>query len=280
MAKVCFQMIVYQSDAVLRECLESILPYGKVIVTEGAVESVRNIGYPATSTDNTNSILRELVGEENVIHGTFDEKDSMMRAAEHLVPRDCSHVWMIDSDEIFSPEDIEFVLSQLDQWDSVSFTPRTFWGDFKNTLGGFELEFVWYRIQRWHEGASWNTHRPPTVLAKDGLPYREHRHWSCPVSFSHFSYCFANAVKMKSDYYASRGGCIDDWFNQVWLRWMLGNDLTRQIISREYNGVHEWLESRRGACPVIPFTGQHPKVIQDAMPRLVERFNRELKMYR
>ncbi len=281
MSRVCFVMLVYQGDYVLRECLQSILPYGKVVVAEGAVSYFRERGYPATSTDYTNKILEEMVGEENVVHGTsWQEKDDMMRGIEHLIPEDTTHCWMVDSDEIIYPETMQAVLSQLDEFDSATLKPYTFFGGFDRTLSGFEERFDWYRIQRWYPGATWASHRPPTVNAPDGNPWREHRNWDSGLRFAHYSYVWASQVKMKSEYYATRSDCIPAYFTDVWLRWVLGNDLTKQIIENENDGVHEWRKERRGSCRTVPFTGQHPKVIQDTMPRLLERFERELDAYR
>lgn len=274
-------MLVYNGDYVLRECLQSILPYGKVIVAEGAVSYFRDRGYPATSTDNTNAILEEMVGENNIVRDLWDEKDSMMRATIPLVPEDTTHLWMVDSDEVWRSEDIESVKSHLYQWDSVAFKPETFYGGFDRILSGFETSFVWYRIQRWQLGLTWQTHRPPTILCPDdGGPWREHLHWDAPFRFAHYSYVWASQVKSKSEYYSTRSNCIPAYFNDVWLRWVLGNSLTKHLVEEEYDGVHEWIPSNRGECRTVPFLGQHPKVIQDAMPRLVERFNRELEMYR
>ena len=38
MPRVAFVMVVFNGDAVLRECLQSILPFGDVFVCEGPVD--------------------------------------------------------------------------------------------------------------------------------------------------------------------------------------------------------------------------------------------------
>lgn len=275
MPNIVFQIITWNSDYVLEPCIKSLLPFGKVIITEGPVGYFAKQGM-GTSTDRTNQILADLVGEENVIHGSFPEKDDMMNASIHLIPKDTTHVWMVDSDEIWNPDAIQRTIGLLDDYDSASFKPLTFFGGFDKVLGGFETRFTWYRIQRWYEGARWATHRPPTVLGWDGKPWRDHRHLESVERFFHYSYVFSKAVKSKSGYYGSWGGNIPDYFQTVWLRWVLGNDLSRQIIEDEYDGVHEWLKERRGPCRTTPFIGQHPKAIQDILPQLKERFNQEL----
>jgi hypothetical protein len=205
----------------------------------------------------------------------------MMNAAIHLIPKDTTHVWMVDSDEIWTPDSIQRTISHLDYFDSVSFKPITFFGGFERTLGGFETRFEWIRIQRWYEGARWKTHRPPTVLAPDGIPWREHgRHLESIEKFFHYSYVFPKAVKSKSGYYASRGGNIENWFDRVWIPWVLGNDAKKQEIEQAFNGVHEWVPQNRGDAFTYPFTGQHPEEIQKILPQLKERFNKELAQRR
>ena len=277
MSNVCFVMLVFNGDYVLPEVLSAILPYGKVVVAEGPVKYFRERWQVTTSTDETNVILDDLVGD-NVVRRIWDEKDDMMRALVPLIPTDTTHLWMVDSDEVWRAQDIEKVLCQLEDVDSVSFKPYSFFGGFERVLTGFEMQFEWIRIQRFYPGATWATHRPPTILAPDGRPWREHRHLSLDdVRFWHYSYVWASQVLAKAGYYQFRSDCIPDWFQTVWLRWVLGNDLTRQIIEDEYDGVHEWKPERRGPCRTELFTGEHPAIIQDALPRLKRRFEKELR---
>ena len=173
--KICFLMIVFNGDAVLREALEPLLSLGPVVVAEGPVAYYGKQGW-ATSTDCTNEILREMLPADRVVHGRWFEKDDQMNATKSLIPEDTTHVWMVDSDEVWKPRDLEAVLGELDSWDSVSFKPITFFGGFDRVLTGFEQRFVWYRVQRWYPGAQWLAHRPPTVLSPEGRPWRDYRH--------------------------------------------------------------------------------------------------------
>lgn len=285
MAQLCFQMIMFNADAFLEPVLESIIPFAPVIVTEGPVAYWQQRGY-TTSTDRTNEILHSLVPENMIIHGAFQEKDEMMNAAIHLIPQGTTHVFMVDADEVWLPGTIENIISYLDDtinspmygFDSVAFTPLTFFGGFNHILTGFEQRFEWVRIQRWYEGAMWNTHRPPTVLTRDGKPMRAQHHYTSSENFYHYSYVMPQSVKSKIEYYASRNrkGTIPDYFEKVWLRWVLGNADAKRNIENEYDGVHEWLPSRRGDCRTTPFTGKHPDVIAKRLPELRRRFSEEL----
>lgn len=276
MSKVCFQLIVFNGDYVLEPVLESIKPFGPIVVTEGPVRYWMERGFE-TSTDRTNEILHDLVGMESIVHGQWSEKDEMMNAAIHLIPQDTTHVWMVDADEVWEPSVLAQVIAQLDRWDSVAFKPNTFYGGFERVLTGFELRAEWIRIQRWHARAHWQTHRPPTVLDPRGVRYHDLRHWDAPITFAHYSYVFPKQVKDKVDYYESWGaGVIPNYFDQVYLRWVRGNLRQKAHVEVENKGVHEWLPARRGDCFTKEFTGKHPEPIARRMMDLTERFEEEM----
>ncbi len=285
--KLCWQMIVFNSDEVLELCLKSIVPYGPIMITEGPVEYFWKRGF-MTSGDHTNDILRKYVPRENVLHGRWKEKDEMMNAAVHLIPEDTTHVWMVDADEIWKPEDIEHVTKLLESYDSVAFKPWSFYGGFERYMSGFEENFSWQRIQRWAPGAAWQTHRPPTVLLPEDKRLGTWRHLSetrtaeMGIRFYHYSYVFPEQIKRKTEYYHERDprGTIANYFRQVYLPWALGDAATRDAIETVYQGVHDWLPARRGECFTRKFEGEHPAAIQEAMPKLQQRFERELERYR
>lgn len=283
MAKVTFVQLVFQSDYVLRECLTAIKPYGKIVVCEGPVEYYWKQGQ-LTSTDRTHDILRELVGCENVVSGQWKEKDDMMNALNHLIPDDTTHVWMVDSDEIWKGEDVEAILAQLDGWDSVAFHPYSFYGGFERYMSGFEQTFSWQRIQRWYPEARWKTHRPPTVCDRDGTPFAQRRHWSADatfaarLSFYHYSYVFPTQIKSKIGYYHARNpkGTIDRYYERVYLPWVTGDWAAKARIEDKYDGVHDWLPQTRGPCRTRLFVGLHPQPIMDHLPKLQRRLRDEL----
>ncbi len=282
---IAWQLIVLNGENVLDEMLTTVEKYGKVYCAEGAVDWWIQQGVTG-STDDTIPILKK----HNVkyVSGQFTEKDEMCNAALALMPENIDWIWAIDADELYHERDIEHILELLEkeQYDSVAFKSLDFFAGFQKYVGGFEYNFPFHRIQRYYKGCKWLTHRPPTILAPDGLPWSEHKHLShedtekLGIFLHHYSYTFPKATHDKAQYYDREPNTIKNWFTDVWLRWCLGNELTRQIIEREYSGVHNWLPEIRGDAYTMPFLGQHPKVIQDAMPRLVERFNRELDAYR
>lgn len=280
MVKVAFMMIVFQSDYVLEPCLASVLPFGQVYAAEGPVKFWQRQGFK-TSTDKTNEILERY--NIPTVHGQWAEKDDMSNAALALVPDDTDFVWVLDSDEIWLSEVLQLVFStalELNGIDSVSFHATSFYGGFARYMTGFEENFEVHRIQRYYPGCRFSTHRPPTILAKDGKPWRNHRHilfGDGKFRFYHYSYVFPSQMYMKSAYYESMGGNIPAYFQRVYLPWILGNDTARQVIENEFDGVHNWLPERRGPCRTAPFGGQHPAEIEKRLPELRERLLFEME---
>lgn len=278
MSNVTFQLIVFNGDYVLEDVLAPLVELGNVIAVEGPVKYYQSKGFH-TSTDKTNQILSTYLPDRNIIHGQWKEKDEMMRAGGKLVPKNTTHVWMVDADEVWERASLRRVMERLDSYDSVAFKPLTFYGGFERVLTGFETDAMWYRIQRWYPGANWHTHRPPTVLHPDDQrPMREHRHWDCTEQFFHYSYVFPKQVQSKVAYYESWGaGVIPDYFERVYLHWMRASKREREWLEARYKGVHEWLPERRSPCFTKGYHALHPRSIAERMPQLERRLAEELK---
>ena len=282
--KLTFQMIVFNSDYVLEPVLESILAFGDVVVTEGPVQYYVDQGY-TTSTDRTNEILADMVGEENVVHGQWAEKTEMMNAAVHLIPEDTTHVFMVDADEVWKGRDIGKIMECLrDGVNSMSFKMWSFFAGFDRYITGFEENFEVHRVKRWYPGARWAEHRPPTVLAPSGeSPYPKLRHMdhnetdNLGIRFFHYSFVFPSQVLAKTPYYQAytKGHNIPGYFDNVWMPWAAFPG-KRFSIEQRYLGVHDWLPRRRGPSYTAPFKGEHPQPIRKRMEALTERFDFEL----
>jgi hypothetical protein len=285
MATVCFQFIVYADDYVLRQAVEAVQPYGEVVVVEGPVQYWQNHDrQKERQRQRAMDILHDLLPDQCIRSGKWVEKDAMQAAAGEMTPPGTTHVWVVDADEVWKPEHIEKVIERLDGLDSVAFKARSFFAGFDHYMTGFEREFAVHRIQRWHDGARWATHRPPTVLAPDGKPYSEHRHWShhdtaaLGLEYYHYSYVWPLQTLYKWRYYHARapGMNIPEWYETVWFRWATA-PAEREQIEREHCGVHNWLPHLRGDCYTSPLGAScHPQSMRDAMPELLHRWNAEL----
>jgi glycosyltransferase involved in cell wall biosynthesis len=294
--KVTFQLIVYNGEPFLEPCLESVAPFGQVVVAEGPVAYYARKGC-MTSRDGTNEVLREWKARGVVIdmaHGPWPEKDDMVRAAAQFIPADTDFVFCVDADEIWPSSVLEAILEELakGQVDSVAFKPYSFFGGFDRYMTGFEENGAdgdgWHRVQRWTPGATWATHRPPTVNAPDGQPWRKYRHWSAEATaalnlrFFHYSYVMPKATKAKTEYYHARNprGTIPEYFRQVYLPWVLGDDATKEALEAQWQGVHDWLPARRGDCFTRAFDHVHPDAIAVRLDALHAQFDKELRSFR
>ena len=278
MSKITFCMLAFNSDHVLRPVLRALKPYGEIVCAEGPVDYWQRQGF-RTSTDDTRDILRDEIGDHNVIHGQWREKDEMQTAIEPLIPDDTTHVWLCDADEVMPPELFAFILPRLDEIDSAAFRCHSFYGDFHTVLTGFEADYSATRIQRWYKGAQWATHRPPTVNAPDGQPWAKHRHLDgaqCPRYF-HYSQVFPSQMQAKCRYYGDRGGMVTEYWEQVYVPWLLGNGMKKRQIQEWYQGLHTHRWSRNlGVCYAVPATVDHPAIMRPLLPELEARLALEV----
>ena len=109
-------------------------------------------------------------------------------------------------------------------------------------------------------------------------PYITHGQFG--IEMHHYSYVFPSQVRQKVQYYkaaVSKNNCIDDYFDRVYCPWVTGSSVERSRIEDEFEGVHEFKPEVRGECRTATFKGNHPKVIQQEMSSLKERFKSELR---
>lgn len=276
--KITFCMLVFNSDHVLRPVLRAIKDHGEVVVAEGPCRYWQTAGYH-TSTDDTRSILRDEIGDHNVVHGQWAEKDEMQRSLEPLIPDDTTHVWLVDADEIMPPQVFDAVLPMLDRIDSVSLCANSYYGGFDRVMTGFEASYEAVRIQRWYKGARWSTHRPPTVLNQNCQPWAACRHVrGCNLPrYHHYSMVFPSQMVAKARYYGARGGWRADYLDRVYFPWINAEtDTEREQVERAAVTMHthDW-SFRLDTCRTEPAKTPHPPTIAAELPALIERFQQE-----
>lgn len=291
--KIAFGMIVFNGDHVLQECLAAVYSVAdQILIAEGPVKYWQEQGFK-TSTDDTNRILHSFPDPEDkiqIVHGQFSEKNEQCNAYMRFLRDDIDYLWNLDSDEVYKTPELEKVIEWLgkNQPTSVGIRSCSFYGGFDFFIGGFELKTDnFLRIAKVYPGAKWLSHRPPTVALPPGVK-RKHitsdQLWKeLRVQMYHYSYVFPNQVYDKIKYYKAKvsgNNCIDDYFNKVWLPWVLSeSDAERQAVEKLYAGVHEFKPQVRGKAFTEPFTGEHPAVIRNSMGFLEGKFERQLKRY-
>lgn len=290
--KICFAMIVFQGEFFLKEVLDSIYDHAdQIVINHGCTRYWQDRGF-TTSTDKTGEILSNYPdprGILSVVNVNGEEKTELCSAFMPLVKDDINYLWCIDSDEVFTGTDIEAVRQILldRKPHSLSFKSRTFFGGFSHYLTGFEREVGFKRVLKYEPRCKYVTHRAPT-LSTELVP--NPLHLSCDEIFDkygiemfHYSYVSPRQVREKISYYQNaviaKGSCIENYFEDVWLNWVNNAD-KRAEIEKKHGGTHEFVYPRaRGECYPTEFRGEHPRVIQEKMPELIEKFYRQLNEY-
>lgn len=283
--KICFAMIVYNSDYVLKQTLDSIYEYAsQIVINHAPVKNFKN------KPDNTGKILSEYKDPDNkitIINVPGDEKTDLCKSYMPLINKDIEFLWTIDADEVFKPEDIKKTIAVLKERKPhvVGFIMRTFVGGFTHYLTGYERNYNVRRIFKYEPGCKYVAHRPPklsTENVKDPVIIEGKEMFEkYDVEFYHYSYVFPRQVKEKVEYYESsviaKGNCIPNFFENVWLRWAMNKN--RDRIEEKYKGVHEFEPKIRGECLPEKFEGTHPMVIENVRTELQKRLDEELKYY-
>lgn len=288
--KIAFCCIVFNGDYVIKEMIDCIYPFAnQIIIVDGVVEYWAKQGYTG-SVDETVSIIENYPDPENkiILHKGIvcKEKTGLCQNFMQSVNSDTDYIWCIDSDELFKPENIRNAIKVMEERkpEAIYLQNTTFFGGFEYILTGFEKQYQVKRILKYREGCDYIEHRPPTLSMEDkgGLFIKNEEMKSLGVEIYHYSYVFPKQVKDKVGYYKaciSLHNCIDNYFELVWLEWVLYPE-KRNFIENAYQGVHEFKPAYRGDCRTALFEGKHPLPIQKSMKSLKTKFNKQLDEYR
>ncbi len=292
--KIALGMIVFEGDYVLKQTLESIYPFvSQIMISEGPVKYWQDQGR-TTSTDDTNSIIESLddpLNKIKVVHGQFNEKDDQCKAYMEFLNKDADYIWNLDSDEMFKQEDVIKLMKLLhdNAYTSVGVKPYSFYGGFDRYITGFEEEKDQFlRIFKVFPGSTWKTHRPPTIQHYGSVRVTD-KHLDSEtlanehdIRMYHYSYVFPKQVHDKIAYYkraVSKNKCIDNYFENVYLPWVNGDEFDRDMIEDAYDGVHEWKSEFRRPTRTAAFEGTHPNILVRDRDEFSKKFNDQLKEF-
>ena len=298
--KITFGIIVFNGDFFLKQVLESIAPFAhKICIAEGPVKYWQDKGY-TKSTDDTNNIITDFFGCSNninmsVIHSQYNEKNDQCQAWFGMVPDDTDYVICVDADEVHRPEHLEALIKFLEKEKptSVGFKSDSFYGGFDRIIGGFERDHSFKRVLKYEKGCYYRTHRQPTLaIVHDGMGSIDiagkditgnQLYQATGITMPHYSYVAPKGVFEKLQYYEdaiiSKGNCIPNYFNDVFVPWVQGNAGDRAIIEGRWKGVQEFMPKARGEAYTELFTGNHPEIILRDMGQLKQKFNEQLQKY-
>jgi len=238
---ISFGLIVLNGEPFIRYTLRAVYPYAReIIAVEGATPGALNIATAGGhSRDSTLETLYDFKAREDpddklqivTRDGFWSEKDEMSQAYAARATGD--YLWQVDVDEFYQPADMEAVLDILKADPSitaVSFDTITFWGAPSYYVDSWYLRrgaAEYHRLFKWGAGYRYVTHRPPTVLDKEGRDLRA-GHWlrgaelrKRGIRMYHYSLLLPKQVLEKCEYYsraewAQRQGALD-WAQKAYL---------------------------------------------------------------
>ena len=275
--KISYITIVLNGMPFLQYCLESMLPFAhEIIIIEGGVPNCMfAANEDGSSKDGTVEFLQKFSSDKSnvkIIQGKWKSKCEMQNAALKHATGD--YVWLVDSDEFYRKPDIERMI-QILQKDStitqVNFILYHFWKGFDYIFDCPELFTSPYecrRIFKNYPGASFSTHRPPTMIwpgydksvgnmnTLGGLAVRE-----LGIDLLHYSYVLFEQVKQKQEFYGRMTSQIilgvdrRIWYKECFEKWTPEN---REEIEKKYS---IWMGNHH--TKTKPFTGTHPNVMSD-----------------
>ncbi len=241
--KITFGIIVLNGEPFTRYCLRSLYPFAhEIIVVEGGSRSAEAIATnDGHSTDGTLEELHRFKKEEDpenkvqiiVRDGFWEEKDEQSQAYAERASGD--YLWQIDIDEFYLAKDMRFILELLKndpEITAISFEHTTFWGGFNYTADSWYLREVFndcHRVFKWGKGYKYVTHRPTTVVDRDGTDLRKKK-WVQAVLLKrkgifmyHYSLVFPKQVEEKAKYYSTRSWAnysegVMDWARENFLK--------------------------------------------------------------
>jgi glycosyltransferase involved in cell wall biosynthesis len=261
-------MIVLNGEPFIEYSLRAIYDFAdEIIVVEGAVESAMLAANPdGSSCDRTVEIVRNLPDPDSkitLVQGRW--RDKLEQSNAYLKHATGDHVWQVDSDEMYLPEDIEQIKQMLEDDPGitvVSFYCRPFWHNLSTQLVGPPWETVYYRVFKHVPGARFTSHRPPTVVGADGRDLssvrlvRANEIRRRGIFMFHYSFVDPAQVKQKIEYYRRLGlACAGppDWYERVYMGW-----LDNPALIEEQYGTYT-----TGGGWTMPYRGPHPPAMND-----------------
>lgn len=274
--RVTFGMIVLNGDPYIRYNLRALYPFAhQIIVVEGASHASTGIATgDGHSSDGTLDVLRDFKADEDsdgklIIVTAEDEghsngfwpgeKDEQSQAYARRATGD--YLWQVDVDEFYRPADMHAVMEMIrddSEITAVSFKQITFWGGFEYLVDGWYLRRgadIYHRLFKWGHGYRYVSHRPPTVVNRQGTDLRNinwvdgEQSWSRGILLFHYSLALPKQVRDKVDYYAHGPWGRYSAGIQCWAENNFFHTISRPYQVHNMHTYASWLDEFRGRHP-------------------------------
>jgi glycosyltransferase involved in cell wall biosynthesis len=250
--KITALMSVWNSSQWILYNLRNIYPYfDYILVSESCWVPGEWEGN--TSPDGTAAIVKRFQEEEDVDHkvifhsaGRVKNQPEGRNSALHLIPKDTSWIYMIDSDEFYFEEDLDAIVRLINRplfsnYSTITVPALCFYFDFTYFK---EEEFC--RGFRWFPGQHF--YAIASMIDSGGKNFNLNK---LDIKMMHYSYVSKEWTKLKA--------CIGEdvteeryksWWNTVYSQF--DGDLEK-LYSRNGGGVHVF-----GGGPLKRYYGKHP----------------------
>jgi hypothetical protein len=275
LSRITFGMIVLNGEPFVEFNLRALYPFAhQIIVVEGSAPAAANTATAAGhSLDGTMQALLDFKAHEDpedklLIVTAEDEGypngfwpgEKHEQSQAYAKRATGNWLWQVDVDEFYQPQDMHWIASELlarSDAQAVSFKQIQFWGGLNYHVDGWYLRHyggaVFHRLFRWEPGYTYTTHRPPSVVDRDGADLRRLGHVTAKemarrgIYLYHYSLVFPDQVEAKSRYYSNVAwgafGKMNEWAQKDF------GELRNPYRVHNVYRYPSWLERYQGSHP-------------------------------
>jgi glycosyltransferase involved in cell wall biosynthesis len=247
MAKITFGMIVKNSMPWIKYSLNCVYEFAHEII----------IVYDNRSIDETLEYIKTLTKTNNkikIIRGEWNNKTDQCNEYAKVATGDW--LWQLDCDEIYNQDQLKNAINFLDlsQNDVYDINILNFFRNINTIVIGDMWTTPPVRIFRFESGDLYASHRPPTLIKKNGKLIKSNKKIIPNLMIFHYSHLGVEQVKKKAEYYSLNMANhpiyskYNEWFEKVYMN---------------KNIIHNLHITGGGDC--LPFKGKRPKIIQEAI---------------
>ena len=256
MSKIVISILAYNSEVLIKYCLDSIYDFAdKIVVVEGAYGIQR--AYGLRSNDGTIKIIRSYPDPKHKITLLFKngkEHEHRNAVLEYCEPGDW--FFTVHTDEFYTKEHLNNLRAILDSDRSTDVFKIPAFEFYYNFSLGIDNTYSTQRIYRIRKGCRF--FRKDQLMTKDGIKYFDMNLSLLDrnkVLMCHYAYIFN--VKQKVRYYG-KGGL--EWYNEIFTKFTPENADEIYKKNEKLNGAYGI--HLQGGGILVPFKGEHPEVIK------------------
>ena len=288
--------IAYNEEEYLYYSIKSVYDFAhEIIILEGAIDEFNpKLGSKNTgmSTDDTINILKRLKEEDvdnkiKIIHGRW--KDEFAKRNEYLKHITGDWLFMVDSDEVYTPEQLEYIAYMLEQEypkiECCRLHGCNFWKDFYHFYDSGPM----YRLFKYEKDAKYcqrnllrhsqegpDKARPyDHIMAHGQIATKGNRektlvlHRNSIMTFHYSRVHGDEKMQQKLKMVQKLRGVQPDWFNIVWK----GVEKDPKILRK--HGYSEFKTHPYGKrFNLYDYEGKHPAILDKHQYRTVRKFGK------